>query len=230
MKINKTVAFAARKGFTLVELLVVIAIIAALAGLSYGPIMKQLNAADRTEAISNARSINTALLSFYAANGQQYPNQNTNLGTALATASDGFQLLINQGIVDDEKFFWNVQNGRLLNNPIEPISDGTLNPIENVWGYVENLNAGDGGSPIFYDSVVGGTGNVFSAATWDGKAIIARVDGSVTAEQITLQPGPIQDPNTGNYQTGQVAAENGSLDVLAIGPSVGLGGRIVDAR
>ena len=51
-----------------------ISYISALAGLSYGPIMKQLEAADRVEAISNMRSINTALLGFYAANKAQYPD------------------------------------------------------------------------------------------------------------------------------------------------------------
>ena len=214
MKINKTVAFAARKGFTLVELLVVIAIIAALAGLSYGPIMKQLNAADRTEAISNARSINTALLGFYAANNSQYPNENTERGTAITTANTAFQQLIDNAIVDDEKFFWNSTNGRILGNPQEPVTDGTLDQDENVWHYIMNLDAGDGNTPIFYDSI--DTGNVFTAETWDGKAVIALVDGSVNAEQIDFDG--LVEPTPGNFATGPVRNSNDDdiLDVTVL--------------
>ena len=214
MKINKTVAFAARKGFTLVELLVVIAIIAALAGLSYGPIMKQLNAADRTEAISNARSINTALLGFYAANNSQYPNENTERGTAITTANTAFQQLIDNAIVDDEKFFWNSTNGRILGNPQEPVTDGTLDQDENVWHYIMNLDAGDGNTPIFYDSI--DTGNVFTAETWDGKAVIALVDGSVNAEQIDFDG--LVEPTPGDFATGPVRNSNDDdiLDVTVL--------------
>ncbi len=57
-----------RKGFTLVELLVVIAIIASLAGLSYGPIMKHLESSARTEAISNAKNIYSAMMGYMAVN------------------------------------------------------------------------------------------------------------------------------------------------------------------
>ena len=64
--------------------------ISALAGLSYGPIMKQLEAADRTEDISDMRSLNTALLSYYAANNGQYP--------------DNLQQLFEQEFLDDERF------------------------------------------------------------------------------------------------------------------------------
>jgi len=206
MKINKAAALVARKGFTLVELLVVIAIIAALAGLSYGPIMKQLNAADRTEAISNARSINTALLGFYAANNQQYPNESTDRSdNGTETANELFQQLFDNAIVDDKKFFWNATNARVFDSidVTEPDnSNATLEREENVWHYIMNLDAGDGSSAIFYDSY---TGEDFTAETWDGKAIVAYVDGSVEAEQIQFS-GLVEED--GVFQTGPVTVDN----------------------
>lgn len=45
----------------------------ALAGLAYGPIMKQIGAADNAEDISNLKSINTGLLSYYAEN-REFPD------------------------------------------------------------------------------------------------------------------------------------------------------------
>jgi len=190
MKLNKTTALVARKGFTLVELLVVIAIIAALAGLSYGPIMKQLNAADRTEAISNARSINTAMLSFYAANNGNYPNNNTGRGTNVTSPETAFQQLISSKFVDDKKFFWHRTAARKgvasINEPAN--NNVALTTDEVVWSYMMNLDASQGSLPLFFDSVVSLTSNTgsFLPSLWTGKAIVARVDGSVTAEQINF--------------------------------------------
>lgn len=204
MKLNKTTALVARKGFTLVELLVVIAIIAALAGLSYGPIMKQINAADRTEAISNARSINAALLGFYSTNDQQYPNAATDRsGLGVATSAACFQQLIDNAIVDDEKFFWSKANGRAATvmpdvDINEPDNMTPLDQDENVWTYVIDLDAGDGNTPIFFDSY---DGTNFTTETWDGKAIVAYVDGSVVPEQIIFT-GLAED--NGVFQAGPV--------------------------
>jgi len=208
MKLNKIRAEAhIRKGFTLVELLVVIAIIATLAGLSYGPIMKQLNAADRTEAVSNGRSISTALLSFFAANDSNFPNEITSRGREVDTPEALFQQLIDSDFIDDEGLFWNRRNARLGSaNISEPDNNGTLTSGELVWGYVMNLDISKGRQPIFFDAAVSASnaGASFSTLPWGGKAIIGRIDGSVEASQISFmglaearggvgQEGPIEE-------------------------------------
>ena len=74
------------RGFTLVELLVVIVIIAALAGLSAPMILRQRKAADRTEAINNAKQIGLALLEFDQEFGG-FPDDDTAESVADATGS-----------------------------------------------------------------------------------------------------------------------------------------------
>ena len=201
-----------KKGFTLVELLVVIAIISALAGLSYGPIMKQLNAAERIEAISNARSINTTLLVFYAQNDGNYPSEVTDLRNhGVTTANLLFQQILDSGHRDSEKFFWNSSNAKAgLGDINQPDENGTLTEGENVWDYVMNLTADDGSKPIFYDSNTGGS--TFTAETWDGKAVIALVDGAVSAEFINYT-GPLE-PTPGNFAMGPVN-NNAGVDILS---------------
>jgi len=207
MNIHKKMTWETRRGFTLVELLVVIAIIAALAGLSYGPVLKQLDSAKRTEAIVSGRSINTSLLVFFAANDRQFPNDSTSRNsTPIGNSHEAFQQLINSAIIDDEKFFWNSTNGGVLGNVNEPINDGTLNQIENVWNYVMNVDASDGDIPIIFDSI--DTGTTFTAETWDGRAIIGYVDGSVVAENIAF--AGVVEPTPGEFATGPINAPNGS--------------------
>lgn len=200
-----------RKGFTLVETLVVIAIIATLAGISYGPIMKQIGSAERAEAISNARSINTALLFFYANNNRNFPNAITDRSmNGVATSNALFQQLIDSNIMDDEKFFWNKRNARAgFGSLNEPNSDGVLNQDENVWNYVLNVDADSTIQPLFYDSNIGGS--TFTAKTWGGRAIIARVEGSVVFETIQFSGLPEPSPNV--FATGPVY-NNNNMDIL----------------
>ncbi len=63
-------------GFTLIELMVVIAILAALAGVSYGPIMDRLNDGDRQVARDNLTQVHKMLTSFNTSN-KQYPSDLT---------------------------------------------------------------------------------------------------------------------------------------------------------
>ena len=55
-------------------LIVCIVLIIGFLGLSYGPVMTRANFADRTENISHMRTIQTALLGYYAKHDNQYPN------------------------------------------------------------------------------------------------------------------------------------------------------------
>jgi len=216
MKLNKIRAEAhIRKGFTLVELLVVIAIIATLAGLSYGPIMKQLTAAERIDAITNGRSINTALLSFFAANDSNFPNGTTSRGGDITAPESLFQQLFDSDFVDDEEYFWNRRNARLGAADInKPNNDGTLDADELVWGYVMNVDITKGDQPLFFDSAITATNTSgsFSTLTWGGKAIIGRVDGSVTATQITFVGLADQQ---GRGQAGPIVEGTPAVDIFS---------------
>lgn len=196
-----------RKGFTLVELLVVIAIIASLAGLSYGPIMKHLESSARTEAISNAKMINSALLGYMAQNDNIFPDEDAKDDSTSSTGSNAagyFQLLFDGGHVSDEKYFYHRQGEKMGLADDKPNNDGTLEDAENVWGYVEGLDPGDSSSPIVFDSSK--DGNSFLANTWKGKAIILKVDGECKAHSIKLS-GPVD--TTDSAQSGDVEVEFG---------------------
>ena len=78
--------------------------------LSYGPVVKRLSAHPRTENISQMRSINTALLSYYASHNQQYP--------------DTLQQLVDENFLDQE--FLELNEGRKLFyiKGLDPVIDG----------------------------------------------------------------------------------------------------------
>jgi len=191
-----------------VELLVVIAIIATLAALSYGPVLKQVDAARRINAISDARSLTSSLLFFYTAHNRQFPNNATDRnGNTIVNAHQAFQQLFDNKTVDDEEYFWNVTNGRVLGNLNEPLNDLILNQNENVWNYIMNLDASFGNIPLIFDSI--DTGTMFTAETWDGSAIVGYVDGSVLAEQIIFTGPPKSAPNV--YATGPVHRDGNDI-------------------
>ena len=214
-----------RKGFTLVELLVVIAIIASLAGLSYGPIMRHLDSAARSEAISNGKNVHSALLGFMGQNDNSFPNDDTARGGTADTAEACLQQLIDGGFVSEEKYFWNKANGKAdICDIKKPDNNGTLEASENVWGYTKNLDPGsDGSSPILFDcckSVSASTAS-FTTLPWKGKAIIIRVDGSCKALDIDYGVGQPLDEN-GDGKEGAVTEKRGGAsdaDIFAALPS-----------
>ena len=102
----------------------------------------------------------------------------------------------------------------------EPDNMTPLDQDENVWTYVIELDAGDGNTPIFFDSY---NGTDFTTETWDGKAIIAYVDGSVVPEQITFT-GLAED--NGVFTTGPVNNTQG-FSVVASPTSIPASATIV---
>jgi len=202
-----------RKGFSLVELLVVIAIIAGLAAMSYGPIMKQVKAAALTNAINNAKQIHTALFSFAKDNDGLYPNEGTaSTGETGNSPEDCFTQLINAGVIDDEEAFWSKENIVLGTVVAEtPDNDGTLTAGENAWGYVRGLSTSSRTNlPIIFDA--SDTAGTFDTAVWDGKAIVAKLNGSVEAMKIEYGGGkPIEDD--GSSKTGTIEEKRGSTDL-----------------
>ncbi|MEO1856231.1 MAG: type II secretion system protein [Rubritalea sp.] len=198
-----------RKGFSLVELLVVIAIIAGLAAMSYGPIMKQVKAAAKTNAINSGKQIHVALFSFASDNDGIFPNENT--GDSGATAEACFTQLIEAGKIDEEATFWNKENSVIgtTNGTAPPNEDGTLEPGENAWGYVSGLNNSSSSNiPLIFDSSE--TAKSFDTAVWEGQAIVVKINGSCEALKITYD-GPAID-SSGNSQQG--AIEENSEDIF----------------
>ena len=102
----------------------------------------------------------------------------------------------------------------------EPDNARPLDQDENVWTYVIDLDAGDGSTPIFFDSY---NGTDFTTETWDGKAIVAYVDGSVVPEQIIFT-GLAE--NNGVFTTGPVNNAEGN-SIVAMPASIPAAAMIV---
>ncbi len=190
---------AMRRGFTLVELLVVIVIIAALAGLTAPMVIRQRKKADQTEAVSNARQIGLALFEFETAYGS-FPDKSTattvteNTGTQLTfsgTASnDYFRQLIAAEISQSEAMFYcktafSKKPDNVLNTTATALAAGEV-------GYAYLLNtdtafstAGNPARPILAAPLAYPfqTGQ-FDSDMYDAKAVILKIDNSVTSVPI----------------------------------------------
>ena len=202
-----------RKGFSLVELLVVIAIIAGLAAMSYGPIMKQVKAASLTNALNNGKQIYTALFSYAKDNDGLYPNEGTaGDGETGDSAEACFTQLLNAGVIDDEEAFWSKENIALGTvNAETPDNDGELTPGENAWGYVRGLSTSSRTNlPIIFDS--SDTAGQFDTVVWEGKAIVAKLNGSVEAMKINYGGGRATEDD-GSSKTGSIEEKRGATDL-----------------
>ncbi|MGJ8725727.1 MAG: type II secretion system protein [Roseibacillus sp.] len=209
-------------GFTLVELLVVISIIVILAGIATPTAMRALAHAERLEAMTNVRSVKSALDIFASDFQGEYPNDNTaaQIGDLMRddkpsrkldsrkldggrklqasrfgkpeertheiqhTSNEYFQQLMGRGL-DNEQLLYNKAFRRAFKlNPIN--NDGKVDRGECVWGYTKNLmRTSSGHIPIVYDSPVStGDSPGFSKTTWDGRIMVARLDGSTRTEPL----------------------------------------------
>ena len=189
-----------RRGFTLVELLVVIVIIAALAGLTAPMVIRQRKKADQTEAVSNARQIGLALFEFENEYGS-YPDPTTALAVTSATgstlsiggnlANDYFRQLLAGNFTQSEKIFYaKIANAKKPDDNIagaEALAQGEVG-----FGYLLKGNtgfnaAGNPSRPLavtpLFNNLAAGT---FDPAPFDSKAIVLRMDNSVTSINIKL--------------------------------------------
>lgn len=202
------------KGFTLVELLVVIAIIAGLAAMSYGPIMKNIKAAAKTQAVGKAKNILSALGSFANEKDGLYPNDDTSTqsGGGGGSSNSYLQQLMDRGKVDNEKDFWVKENAAIGTvKTSEPNNDDTLDPGENAWGYVVGLtNTSNGNTPILFDACE--SAGQFNTKVWEGTAIVAKIDQSVRSLDIAYGDGkPLNEDGSG--KTGPIEEKSGSSNV-----------------
>jgi prepilin-type N-terminal cleavage/methylation domain-containing protein len=189
-----------RRGFTLVELLVVIVIIAALAGLTAPMVIRQRKKADQTEAVSNARQIGLALFEFENEYGS-YPDATTATAVTNATGStltlgstasnDYFRQLLAGNFTQSEKIFY-----AKIPSAVKPDDnikgDDALKQGEVGFGYMMKGTAGFNAAgnpsrplavtPLFNNA----TDGTFDPAPFDSKAIVLRMDNSVTSINVKL--------------------------------------------
>jgi len=186
------------RGFTLVELLVVIVIIAALAGLSAPMILRQRKAADRTQAINNAKQLGLALLEFDQEYGS-YPDNDTAETVAESTgtdlnlsgnnSNDYLRQLIAFGIQSEEIFFTKTAYTSKPDNVIQGAK--ALEQGEVGFGYVMldattgQNTSGNPGRPVLVTPLLDAqTDWTFDPDPYGGKAVILKLDNSATALQI----------------------------------------------
>ncbi len=194
-----------RRGFTLVELLVVIVIIAALAGLTAPMVIRQRKKADQTEAVNNARQIGLALFEFETEYGT-FPDDATAIAVkdatdttqvSGATSNDRFRQLIRAGIAQSETMFY-------AKTAFTKKPDGILDTDTKA------LEAGECGYGILMDTTRGlsAAGNpsrpiagapfkiamdgTFDYDFYDGKAVILKLDNSVTSLPIVKTSGNVK--------------------------------------
>ncbi len=205
-----------RGGFTLVELLVVIVIIAALAGLTAPMVIRQRKKADQTEAVNNARQIGLALFEFETEYGN-FPDADTAQAVATATetapssgttANDRFRQLIRSGIAQSEAMFY-------AKTAFTKKPDGVFNTDQNA------LEAGEVGFGMIVDSTGDGlsaAGNpsrpilgapltadftgTFDYDYYDGKAVVLKLDNSVTSLTIVKTSGNVLNNGRRLLETG----------------------------
>ncbi len=150
MKLSRT-PIRRKGGFTLVELMVVIAILAALAGMSYGPILDHLNDGDRQVASSNLGQIGKMLLQFKSDYGS-YPSDQTaeelqerkpdyNFGELTGDNSNAYlrQILLAQNSSSEKIFFakLNCAGKSVTKEGDNKVANGrALERGENAMGYV----------------------------------------------------------------------------------------------
>ena len=88
-----------------------------------------------------------------------------------------------------------------------PDNDGELSTGENAWGYVRGLAMKSyPRTPIFFDSSA--EAGTFHAGVWNGRAIVAKIDGSVVAMEIDYGGGsPLNDD--GSFKLGPIIETRG---------------------
>jgi prepilin-type N-terminal cleavage/methylation domain-containing protein len=198
MKINKQL----RRGFTLVELLVVIVIIAALAGLTAPMVIKQRKKADQTEAVNNAKQIGLALFEFETEYGS-FPDDTTAATVATATgttavsgsnSNDRFRQLIRAGFTQSEAMFYAKSAYTKKPDGVTTTDAKALEKGEVGFGIIMMGTAGMTASgnpsrPVVAAPFTSALADKFDPDLFDGKAVVLKVDNSVTSLSINITSG-----------------------------------------
>ncbi len=194
-----------RRGFTLVELLVVIVIIAALAGLTAPMVIRQRKKADQTEAVNNARQIGIALFEFETEYGT-FPDDATATAVKDATdttlvsgtrANDRFRQLIRAGIAQSETMFYAKTGFTKKPDGILTTDTQALDAGECGFGILmDGINglsaAGNPSRPILGAPFKVALDGTFDSDFYDGKAVILKLDNSVTSLPVVKTTGNVK--------------------------------------
>lgn len=201
MKTNKSL----RRGFTLVELLVVIVIIAALAGLTAPMVIRQRKKADQTEAVNNARQIGIALMEFEN-EYLTFPDDTTATAVKDATdtalvsgtkSNDRFRQLIRAGIAQSETMFYaktayTKKPDGILTTDIQALAAGEVGYGILMDGVKGLSAAGNPSRPIIAAPFKLAMDGTFDSEFYDGKAVVLRLDNSVTSLPIVSATGNVK--------------------------------------
>ncbi len=208
-----------RHGFTLVELLVVIVIIAALAGLTAPMVIRQRKKADQTEAVSNARQIGLAMFEFENEYGS-YPDSDTATAVTDATGStltlgtgnsnDYFRQLIAGNFTQSERMFYaKITGARKPDDNIsgaDCLKDGEVGFAYLLKGTTGFNAAGNPSRPLAVTPLLNNaTDGKFDTAPFDSKAIVLRMDNSVSSLNIKQNDNSVNlgGTNSGITTTGK---------------------------
>jgi prepilin-type N-terminal cleavage/methylation domain-containing protein len=194
-----------RRGFTLVELLVVIVIIAALAGLTAPMVIRQRKKADQTEAVNNARQIGLALFEFETEYGK-FPDADTATAVATATetqpasgltANDRFRQLLRSGIAQSEAMFYaktafTKKPDNIFNEDTKALEAGEVGFGMITGSDDKGLSAsGNPSRPIVVAPFTVALDGKFDSDFYDGKAVVLKLDNSVTSLNIVKTSGKV---------------------------------------
>ncbi len=167
-------------------------ILLVVVGLMMPLTLRSRKKSDQTEAVSNARQIGLALYEFEQEYGR-YPNAGTiplvraktltDLDFGTTSSNEFFRQLIASGITSSEKMFYAKITG--VKRPDDVITKGqALKKGECGFAYLAGLSAaGNPSRPLVVTPLIPGTDR-FDLKRFDGKAIILRMDNSVTSMSI----------------------------------------------
>ncbi|PQJ28378.1 hypothetical protein [Rubritalea profundi] len=114
---------------------ILVLLLAILGIISYGPIQKQVRAAEMTTANNYFKQVYTALFSYAKDHDGIYP---TDFENESPTAAACFDKLVQSRVMDDEDCFWNRNNALTLGtaSKASPDNISPLTENENTTGYV----------------------------------------------------------------------------------------------
>lgn len=199
-----------RKSFGWHFWLLLVAVIAIMGFLTRPKVIRSPRKSDLTEAVSNLRQIGLALFEFETEYGA-YPNDETRAEVKRETKSDLdlsgsssnalFRQLIAANIIQSEQMFYAKGDG--IRKPDGDIAPGhALESGEVGFGYIAGLKTeGNPSQVLAFCPIIPGTDR-FDPKPFDGKAVVLRIDNSVTSLNINKEGDAMVGPGKLLFETG----------------------------